>query len=318
MKLFPIQRALRLFSIPALVGLFALPSSLFGAVGEVSLSGSTWTGKIDGVTKYTGSSMAGAVNACANTKTYMWIRVYQGGNVNGQMRIFTNQSIDGWLNQQTGGGSQGILYSQNSNAVGGLNMELRGNAWFGMYFSTCNGNWFTGVSGQSNLVYRIDNCKGGEGYDLQMHSSNAWGGGSHGYETYGITTVGFDNLYADNMSVGCGLLLNDSSSVNGGTVTANWCNKGGGYAGFRTANSNNSTYLANDTANNCGRGYFSVSNSSGATVNRVFATDCSSHGVWLQTTRNTKVNGGTITRCNPCSSISQDLGGNTVIVTCRS
>ena len=308
---------MRLSFISALVGLFALPSSVFAALGEVSVSGSTWTGRIDGVTKYTGSSMAAAVNACSHTYTYMWIRVYNGGNVNGQMRIFTNQSIDGWINQLWGAGGQGILYSQNSNAVGGLNIEMRGNAWFGMYFRTCNGNWFTGVHGQSNLGYRIDNCKGGEGYDLNFNFSHCWGGGSHAFETYGITGVKWTDAHASDMTGGCGVLLNDSSNANGGTVTANRCNKGGGYAGFRTANYNNSTYLGNATSNNCGRGFFSVSNSSGATLNRVFATDCSSHGVWLQTTRNTKVNGGTILRCNPCSSISQDLGGNTVIVTCR-
>lgn len=316
MKAPPLQRALSTAIVAALVGLFA-PSASFAALGEVSVSGSTWTGKVDGVTKYTGSSMAAAVNACSSTYAYMWIRVYNGGNSNGQMRIYTNQSVDGWNNQITGAGSQALLYSQNSNAVGGKNIQMRGLPWYGMHFRTCNGNWFSGVSGVSNLGFRIDNGKGGEGYDLQLGSTSVWGGGSHAYETYGITGVGWGNLNADNMSVGCGMLLNDSSSVNGTTVTSNWCNKGGGYAGFRTANSNNSTYLGNATSNNCGRGYFSVSNSSGATVNRVFATDCSSHGVWLQSTRNTKVNGGTVTRCNPCQAISQDLGGNTLIVTCR-
>ena len=303
--------------ISALVGLFALPATAFAALGEVSVSGSTWTGKVDGVTKYTGSSMDAAVNACSVTYAYMWIRVYNGGNANGQMRIYTNQSVYGWLNNITGAGSQAVLYSQNSNSVGGKNINLRGNAWYGLRFSTCNGNWFTGVNGQSNLVYRIDNAKGGEGYDLQMGSPDVWGGGSQGIETYGITGVGWSNAKATDMSVGCGVLLNDSANANGTTVTATRCNLGGGYAGFRTANNNLSTYLGTVTSNSCGRGFFSVSGSGGATVNRVFATDCSSHGVWLQSTRNSRVNGGTVTRCNPCSAISQDLGGNTLIVTCR-
>ena len=300
-----------------LLGLAALSQPLFGALGEVSVSGSTWTGKVDGVVKYTGTSMAGAVNACANTRAYMWIRVYNGGNANGQMRIFTNQSVDGWINQIWGTGTGGILYSQNSNAVGGKNIEMRGNAWYGMYFRTCNGNWFSGVHGQSNLGYRIDNGRGGEGYDLQFGYSNVWGGGSHAFETYGITGVGWSEAVASDMTGGCGLLLNDSSNANGSKVTSNRCNKGGGYAGFRTANFNNSTGVGTVWAGNCGRGYFSVSDSSGCTVTTVNAADCSSHGVWLQTARNTRVNGGTVSRCNPCWAISSDLGGNWVYVTCN-
>jgi hypothetical protein len=318
MKLPQSTRALRLLSsVLTLAGLAVLPTSLHAALGEVSVSGSTWTGKVDGATKYTGSSMAAAVNACSGTNLAMWVRVYNGGNANGQMRIFTNQSVDGWGNNITGAGSQGILYSQNSNAVGGKNINMRGNAWFGMYFRTCNGNWFSGVNGQSNLGYRIDNCKGGEGYDLQMGSSNVYGGGSHAYETYGITGIGFGTLTCTDMTGGCGVLLNDSANASGTTVNSTRCNLGGGYAGFRTANNNLSTSLGTVNANNCGRGFFSVSGSGGATLNRVFASNCSSHGVWLQSTRNSRVNGGTVTACNPCSSISQDLGGNTVVVTCR-
>ena len=56
----------------------------------------------------------------------------------------------------------------------------------------------------------------------------------------------------------------------------------------------------------------------GATLTRVNATSCSGIGIWLQSTSNTKVNGGTIKNCaGGCSSISQDLGGNSITVSCQ-
>ena len=105
----------------------------------------------------------------------------------------------------------------------------------------------------------------------------------------------------------------------GTTVFATRACYGCGYAGFRTANTNRNTTLTYDDATSCGRGYFSVSNSADCTITRVNANNCTSNGVWIQSAYNTHVSGGTITNCNPCSSISQSISGpaNTCTVTCR-
>ena len=303
------------------VSLLALGQTcVLAATGEVTLSGSTWTGKVDGSTKYTGSSMAAAANACVAAMSSGTINIRNSGNKNGQIRTKTTVKIDGFNVTISGGGETGVVYAQNSSNVGAKNIKMASSDWYGMYFRTCQGIAFTGVNGTANLAYRIDNCKGGSGSSLTVGSpwsDNSSSHGAHFIETYGINGVGWSVVSASDRTGGCGMLLNFSSSASGGTVSAWRCNDGGGYAGFRVANNNRSTTLTYDNATDCGRGFFSVSGSSGATLTRVNASSCSSHGVWLQSTSNSRVNGGTVTACNPCSSISQDLGGNVVTVTCR-
>jgi hypothetical protein len=292
-------------------------AALFAATADVTLSGSTWTGKVDGTTKYTGTSMAAAANACAAAMSSGTINVKNSGNCNGQISIGSNLKVDGYGCTLTGAGTGGIVRSQNTSSVGGKNINMAGNAYFGMYFSTCNGQSFSGVNGTSGIAYRIDNCKGGAGYNFSCGSVNITAGGDNGVETYGISGNSWSTVTATDRGA-CGLLLNYSSSASGGTVAATRCNYGGGYAGFRTANNNRSTTLTYDNATSCGRGFFSVSGSSGATLTRVNATSCSGIGIWLQSTSNTKVNGGTIKNCaGGCSSISQDLGGNSITVSCQ-
>jgi hypothetical protein len=295
-------------------------TTTFAATGEVTLSGSTWTGKVDGTTKYTGTSMAGAASACATAMTSGGtINIRNSGAANGTIRIYANTTVNGNGVTISGGGSGGMVRAQNVNAVGAKNIKMASTDWFGMYFSTCNGQAFSAVNGTANIGYRIDNCKGGSGYTFSCASpwsDTSSSRGSHFVETYGISGNSWSTITASDRGE-CGVLLNYSSSAGGTTVAATRCNYGGGYAGFRVANNNRSTTLTYDNATSCGRGFFSVSGSSGASLTRVNASSCSSHGLWLQSTSNTRVSGGTITACNPCSAISQDLGGNTVTVTCR-
>jgi hypothetical protein len=302
-------------SVAALVGLFATPTS-FAAFGEITVSGSTWTGKVDGVTRYTGSNMAAAANACIAAMSSGTLNIKNSGTVNGQINIKSNISVTGNGTQATGGGSGGIIRATNASNLSVSNLRMAGSAWFGMYFSTCQTMTFSGVNGTSGIAFRIDNCKGGSGSNLQVGSPTIGSGGDNGVETYGINGVKWGTVTATDRGA-CGLLLNQSSSASGTAVNGTRCNVGGGYAGFRVANNNRSTTLGTANSNNCGRGFFSVSGSSGATVTTVNATNCTSHGIWLQTTSNTRVNGGTVRNCHPCTSISQDLGGNSIRVSCQ-
>lgn len=306
----------RVLSVAALVGLCVVPSA-FAASGEVFVTGSTWTGRVDGVTKYTGSSMSGAVNACSAAMSSGTITIKNSGAASGQMNIKSNVFIDGTGRSISSTGSIGMVYAQNSSNTGAKNINMQGNAWYGMYFRTCNGMPFSAVNGSSNLGYRIDNCKGGTGYTLSIGSVSLNTGGSHAVETYGINGVTWGTVTATDWSDGCGVLLNYSSNARGTSVNATRCCPSGGYAGFRTANSNRSTTLGTATATTCGRGFFSVSGSGGATVSTVNATNIYSHGIWLQTTNNTHVNGGTVKNAHPCTSISSDGGGNSISVSCQ-
>jgi hypothetical protein len=308
-----LPRALATLSVFAL-----LQTSAFAATGEVFVTGSTWTGRVDGVTRYTGSSMAGAVNACVANMSSGTITIKNSGSAGGQMNIKSNITIDGTGRTISHTGSTGIVYAQNSSNVGARNINMSGNAWYGMYFRTCDTMNFSSVNGSSNLGYRIDNCKGGPGYRLSVGSITLNNGGSHAFETYGINGVSWGTITASDWTTGCGVLLNYSSGARGTAVNATRCDfAGGGYAGFRTANSNRDTVLGSVSATSTGRGYFSVSGSSGCTITTVNATNIKSHGIWLQTTSNTRVNGGTVTNAHPCTAVSSDGGGNYINVACR-
>ena len=301
----------------AAFSIMATPS--FAALGQVTVSGSTWTGKVDGSTKYTGSSMAGAENACKNAMSSGTIQLLNSGDGNG-MSTKTNVIVDGTGKTISGGGTHGILFCQNSSNIGGWNFHYTSSNWFGHYWKTVNGQNMNGSSGTANLTYRIDDCAGGLGYGLYAGSpSDSGASGSRGdnnMETYGISgtnTVG--TITSNDRPNGNGYLLNYSSNFNGSANSTRCC-YGCGYAAFRTANTNGKTSIGSVTGTSCGRGYFSVTASRDCTVSGIQIYTTSSHGVWLQTAYNTHVNSGTVRHGNPCSSISAG-SGNSISVSCQ-
>jgi hypothetical protein len=313
-------------SAAALVGLSVIPSSLSAATGDVTLSGSTWTGKVDGSTKYTGSSMAAAANACVAAMSSGTVNIRNSGNSNGQINLKSNVKIDGYGCRITGSGSQGIIYAQNSSNTGAKNLTMDGLPWFGMYFRTCQGIAFSGVNGRANLGFRIDNCKGGAGSNLALGSpnstvANSQGGGSHYVETYGINGVTWGTVTAQNWG-NCGVLLNKSTSASGTAVNANHCGNGTGYAAFRTANDNlgPTTVGTVNATNGCGRGFYSTTNSRNTTISTVNASNCTGIGIWLGSVSvNVRVNGGVVkNNAGGCWTDSNPAGsGNFVGVSCQ-
>ena len=302
--------------------------SAIASTGEVTLSGSTWTGKVDGVTKYTGTSMGSAVNACNAAMSSGTINIRNSGNNTNQLGIGSNRFVNGngvTITATNSGTATALLRSNNTSNVGALNINMGGNApWFGMYFSTCATQNFSAVNGSGGgISYRIDNCKGGWGSSFHINTSiNVSGGGNNGVETMGIQGSSFGTVTSNDHSGGCGVLIqsyNNTQANTGSTVLATRDCYGCGYAGFRTANTNRNQTLTYDDATSCGRGFFSLTLSRDETITRVNATSCSDIGVWLQSTANTHVLGGTIANCKSCSAITTPLsaGNNTVVVTCR-
>ncbi|HEX2855183.1 MAG TPA: hypothetical protein VHO24_18255 [Opitutaceae bacterium] len=303
-------------SVTALVGLC---SSLSAATGEVTLSGSTWTGKVDGTTRYTGSNMSAAVNACVANMSSGTINVRNSGNTGGRMSIKSNITIDGTGKTFSGGGTLGVVYAQNSSNIGAKNIKMQSSDWYGIYFRTCQTQNATNNNGTANLSFRIDNCKGGNGSGLSI--GNTWSDtsnshGSHHVETYGQNGVTWGTITASDRTGGCGTLLNFSSNASGSTNNGWRDCIGCGYAGFRTANTNGKTTLGTAMSATCGRGFFSVSGSRDCTISTVNIYNSSSHGIWLQTTYNTRVNGGTVRSSNPCTVITAG-SGNSISVSCQ-
>jgi hypothetical protein len=302
---------------------------MFAATGEVTLSGSTWTGKVDGTTKYTGTSLEAAANACAGAMSSGTINIRNSGTTKGPINIGSNITVDAHgvtiTATQPSAANTALIHSQNTSAVGAKNLVMKKGStfpWFGLYFGTCNGITVAAVSGDGgDLAYRVDDCKGGWGYNLAVGNENVSGGGSHGIETYGISGETLGTITSNNHSDGCGVLLQSYGQTGKetvGTVLATKACYGCGYAGFRTANTNRNCTITYDDATSCGRGYFSVSGSRDCTVTRITATNCTAHGVLIQTAANTHVNGGTVTNCHPCTLIAVPIDGtNSVAATCN-
>ena len=306
----------RLTLTAALAALLALPGALLAATAEVTLSGSTWTGKVDGVTKYTGTSMSAAVYACSSVMGSGTIQVKNSGST-GEMRIFGNQILDGWGCTFTGSGSGGIVKAQNASSTGAKNMKMAGTPWFGAYFKTCNGQTFSGISGGAGILMRIDNCAGGAGSNFNGGSPNATASGSHGVETYGINSATLSTLTATDRTGGCGLLVNAGTTARVTTVNATRCNNGGGYAGLRYANTAVDAYASGTTtANSGGRGFFSLTGSNNSAVAKLNASGNTGIGIWIQDCVNVRVVSGTLSNNGGgCYSVSGS--GSYASVSCQ-
>lgn len=303
----------------AVLGALALASSALAAVGEVSLSGSTWTGKVDGVVKYTGSNMSAAGNACVAAMSSGTLRLYNGGNTGGTINLKSNVTADGWGNTFTGvsGSANGILRARNSSTTGAKNMVCAGGQWFGMYFQTTAGQSFSGISGGAGILMRIDNCAGGGGSNFAAGSPNCTASGSHGVETYGITGTTFSTITATDRTGGCGIMFNPSKTASGSVVNATRCNYGGGYAGFRAGTSSGITVSSGVWATSCGRGIFTLVNPSDITVANLYANGCSDIGAWLESSTRVKINGGYVRNTPSCYAITNGGTGNVFAAACQ-
>lgn len=145
------------------------------------------------------------------------------------------------------------------------------------------------------LGIRVDDS-GGAGRTQGFGLEHAFieGSAHHAVETYGVDGVGIGTVETVDTG-GCGLLLNDTTDATVGYVNATRADEGGGYAGFRCANDCGPNVRLDELrAIDCGRGLFTVSGSHGITVSNVYIEGRES-GALIQDTRDTAVDGGTIT-----------------------
>ncbi len=301
----------------AFAALLALPGALSAAVGQVSLSGSTWTGKVDGVTRYTGTNMSAAGNACVSNMSSGTVRIYNGGNSGGTINLKSNVYADAWGNTINGvsGAANGIIRARNASNTGVKNIRCGGGQWFGMYFQTSAGQTFSGISGGAGILMRIDNCAGGGGSNFSAGSPNATASGGHGVETYGINTTSFGTITAVDRSGGCGIMFNPSQNATGSTVNGTRCNYSGGYAAFRAGTSTGIT-ISKVNATSCGRGIFTLVNAGNIAVGNLAANGCRDIGVWLESSYNTLVQGGYV-KGGPCYAITGNSPGSWVNLSCQ-
>jgi hypothetical protein len=288
-------------------------SSLKASTCELTLSSSTWTGKVDGTTISTGTDLFTVANACIAKMT-------SGGTVNlrasgnsgtsggsvKSIKLINNITFNGNGYTITGNSGDDLIvpiYAKGRSNVAVKNLNIAGRVRYGIWFQGCSTMNIQVCNSTASCLcpaFRFDNATGSAS-NLTVGTVNTSGAASDdqamGLETYGIAGVTINKVVATSMG-GCGLLLNgNSGSQYVNTVTATSCDYGGGYAGFRCANSNGPVSVGTVTSKSCGRGFFSCTGSNGTTISLLYAYNCSSHGILMETCTNSKVLGGRIWNC---------------------
>jgi hypothetical protein len=289
----------------ALAGLCLVSTSLFAATGEVTRSGSTYTGKVDGVTKYTGPRYFDAINACINNMSSGTVNIKNSGDSGpgtgsvyaAVMKSNITLNYNNCTVNCNGDAYIVPVLCDNRSNVRVDNMKVTGNPRYAVWFRTNSGVTLSGINftQTSGLGIRIDDSKGGWTTNVNVNSPTVNGATSQAVETYGVDGFTAGTVTANN-SAGCGLLLNKTKNSTVGTVNAYNCCFGGGYAGYRVANSAGPNNRVNGAVNSdhCGRGFFSVTNSNGTTIAQLNAKFCSGAGALIENAWNTTINGGTV------------------------
>jgi len=153
----------------------------------------------------------------------------------------------------------------------------------------------------SGLGVRIDNHGGDRAVkvrNIRIDSVYSQGTSSHGVETYGVDgiTIGTVTVRGAGES---GLLFNDTINATVGTVDAQNAGAGTGYAAFRMANRNgrvgssypNNIRVGTVIARGGGRGIFCVSESGGATIDRVDIANTGNNAILVENCYNVTIAG---------------------------
>lgn len=284
---------------------------------EVTGSGGTYTAKVNGVTKYTGTDYIAAIQAACNNLTAgrtskEWVLVKNSGssgNSGGSVKAVNLPSYTGidFNNTTFNCNSNDLLIvpvqADRKTQIEVKNMKVTGTPRYGIWFKGCTNMAISNItmnisSASMGLGIRVDHSTAATS-NLSISGNINITGGDMSIETYGLDGFTIGNVTSSN-NRGCGVLLNQSKNGTVGTVTGNYNCNGGGYATFRVANNNGPNVSCTKVySRNSGRGFFSVSGSNGCTVNTVDIANNTSHGIFLEDASNTKVNAGTVSGCHP-------------------
>jgi hypothetical protein len=285
---------------------------------EAALNGSTWTARRGSGTVYTGTDMRAAVQAAVNSLTAgrtakERVVVRGSGSISAGSRIslpsYTALDVCGTINVTgTGSGDQAPVYSRGTRDIEVQHLNLTGSPLYGVFLR----NVQNVVLGQLDmrlsrgLGVRIDNRGDTSQWTKNVRIDNVYvsGASSHAVETYGVDGLTVGTVTARNVGES-GLLLNQTINANVTKVDAENAGTGTGYAAFRMANRNGrvgSGYPTNIRvgeviARGGGRGVFCVSESGGATINKVTISNTGNNSVLIENCYNVNLaaQSGTVT-----------------------
>jgi hypothetical protein len=286
--------------------------------GEVTASGSTWTARNGGATRYTGSDMLAAMQAAVNGLTSgrtskQRVVVRGSGNVPASARLslpsYTVLDVCGTINVTgTGSGDMAPVYSRGTTDVEVQNLKLTGSPVYGIFARNVNNLTLGQIDMRlsSGLGVRIDNRGDTSQWSRNVRIDTVYvsGASSHAVETYGVDGITIGAVTARNVGES-GLLLNQTINATVGTVDAENAGAGTGYAAFRMANRNGRIGSAYNTnirvglvkARGGGRGIFCVSESGGAVIDRVDIANTGNNSILIENCYNVTIAGvsGTVT-----------------------
>ncbi|MBO4206205.1 RICIN domain-containing protein [Micromonospora echinofusca] len=284
---------------------------------EAVLGGSTWTARNGGSTVYTGTDMRAAVQAAVNSlsagRTSKQRVVVRGsGSISAGSRIslpsYTTIDVCGTINVTgSGTGDQAPIYSRGTTQIEVQHLTVTGAPLYGIFLRNVTdvvlGQIDMRLSG--GLGVRIDNRGDTSQWTRNVRIDDVYvsGAGSHAVETYGVDGLTIGTVTARNVGES-GLLLNQTVNATVTTVDAENAGTGTGYAAFRMANRNGrigSGYPTNIRigtvrARGGGRGVFCVSESGGATIDRIDIASTGNNAILIENCYGVDIaaNGGTI------------------------
>ncbi|MGA5416962.1 hypothetical protein ACPMJQ_09375 [Streptomyces pseudogriseolus] len=285
---------------------------------EAVRSGSTWTARRGSSTVYTGTDMRAAVQAAISSlssgRTSKERVVVRGsGTVSAGSRIslpsHTVLDVCGTIDVTgTGSGDQAPVYSRGTRDIEVQHLNVTGAPLYGIFLR----NVQNVVLGQIDmrlsrgLGVRIDNRGDTSQWTRNVRIDNVYvsGASSHAVETYGVDGLTVGTVTARDVGES-GLLLNQTINATVTKVDAENAGAGTGYAAFRMANRNGrigSGYPTNIRvgeviARGGGRGVFCVSESGGATIDRVTLSDTGNNAILIENCSNVNLaaQSGTVT-----------------------
>ncbi|MEV0227346.1 hypothetical protein [Streptomyces sp. NPDC050704] len=287
----------------------AAPRQAAAACGEGSyqaeavLNGSTWTARRGSSVVYTGSDMRAAMQAAVNSLTSgrtskERVVVRGSGSIGAGSRVslpsYTVLDVCGTINVTgSGSGDQAPVYARGARDIEVQHLNLTGTPLYGIFMR----NVTNVVLGQIDmrlsrgLGVRIDNRGDTSQWTKNVRIDNVYvsGASSHAVETYGVDGITIGTVTARNVGES-GLLLNQTINATVTKVDADGAGAGTGYAAFRMANRNGrvgSGYPTNIRvgeviARGGGRGVFCVSESGGATIDRVTISNTGNNAVLIE------------------------------------
>ncbi|MFJ2262095.1 hypothetical protein ACIOKD_27815 [Streptomyces sp. NPDC087844] len=270
---------------------------------EATLSGSTWTARRGSGVVYTGTDMRAAMQAAVSSLTAgrtskERVVVRGSGTISAGARVslpsYTVLDVCGTINVTgSGSGDQAPVYARGVQDIEVQHLNVTGAPLYGIFMR----NVTNVVLGQidmrlsAGLGVRIDNRGDTSQWTRNVRIDNVYvsGASSHAVETYGVDGITIGTVTARNVGES-GLLLNQTVNATVTKVDADGAGTGTGYAAFRMANRNGrigSGYATNVrvgevVARGGGRGVFCVSESGGATIDRVTISNTGNNAILIE------------------------------------